>query len=78
MLIKFKTFHSLLQVKLIEIVERHQMPISSKDQHLSIINSHTLSITSARFFSYYVSVAFVIDYFLFKLFIRRLLITDCL
>jgi len=50
---------------LIQIVEGHQVAITSKDVHFAIKDGDGLTITSTRLFADNESVTIIIDYLLF-------------
>ncbi len=64
MLIQLQTFHSFDEIERVKIVESHEVPISSKNEHLSIVDSDTLAVSGTWFFSNDETMAFIVDYLL--------------
>lgn len=61
MVVKQQTLHSFLQVEEVEIVEGHQVSVSSKDEHLVSQDTHGLSVTGTGFLADDEAVGFVVD-----------------
>ncbi len=76
MLVKLQAFHSFFQIELIEVIKGHEMSVSSEDIHFIVVDWDALAITGARLLADDVSVAVVIDDFLFYLFLAWLLVSD--
>lgn len=72
-----EALHSLLQVERVEIIECHQMPISTKDKHFIFENIDRLSISSAGLLPDDETVGLVINDFLMH-FVFVLLLDACI
>jgi hypothetical protein len=75
-LVEFETLDALLEVELVEVVEGHEVAISSEDVHLAVVDAHALPVPSARLLPNYVSVAVVVDDLLLYLLLARLLVPN--
>ena len=75
-LIQLQTFHSFDEIERVKIVESHEVPISSKNEHLSIVDSDTLAVSGTWFFSNDETMAFIVNYLLVELSVRSLLIAN--
>lgn len=73
--IQFKTFYSFTKIETVQVIECHQMTISSKNVHEIIFYTNCLSISCTRFFTNNFSVCFIVNNFLFLLLFGWLLIT---
>jgi len=62
--VDYDTLHSLLKVKVVEVVEGHQMSVSSENEHLVAQNVYRLAVTGARLLADYETMALVVYYFL--------------
>lgn len=64
MVVQLQTLHSFLEVEEVEIVEGHQVPVSSEDEHLVSEYAHGLSVAGTGFLADDETVGFVVDYLL--------------
>lgn len=75
--VKLHAFDAFRQIKLIQVIEGHQMAISSKNIHFSIEHHHALSISCTGFFTDDETMSIIIDDLLAKFFMSSLLIANC-
>lgn len=73
--IKLKTLYPLTKVKTIQVIECHQVTITTKNVHKIILNTNCLPISCTWFLTNYFSVCFVIYDLLFLLLFGWLLVT---
>lgn len=75
-LVDFQTFDAFGQVELVQIVEGHQMAVSSEDVHHVVENADALSVPCAGFLADDKSVSLVVNDLLFQLFVVGLLVSN--
>jgi hypothetical protein len=64
LVIKHQTFHALLQIEEIEVVECHQVTVASENKHLVLVYCHRLAVSRAGLLSDYETMSIVVNYFL--------------
>lgn len=73
--IQFKTLNALSKIKTVQIIECHQMTITSKNVHKIIPHTDCLTISCTRFLADNLSVCLIVNYFLFLFLFCWLLVT---
>lgn len=64
MVVQLQTLNAFLEVEEVEIVEGHQVSVSSEDEHLVAEDAHGLSVAGTGLLADDETVGFVIDYLL--------------
>ena len=75
-LVELEAFDAFLEVKLVEVVEGHQVPVPAENVHAVVEDVDTLAVSGAWLFTDNEAMALVVDDFLCNLFATGLLVAD--
>ena len=76
MFVEFLAVETFLQVEVVYVAERHQMPVSSEYQHPLVVDNCTMGISCAWFLPHNVFPSCVVNHLLMHDLLTVLLVSD--